>query len=458
MNETTRTLIYGGVALFLALLAFVTTPRRVTPDALYDIGEEFFPEFTDPNIAASLEVIDYDEETGTARPFKVQNDQGKWTIPSHHNYPADGKDRLAQTAASVIGIKKDEFRTDNASDHEALGVLDPLDESLATLKGGGQRITIKGQNDEVLADLIVSSKDIEGREKFRYVRLPDQKRVYAARMNIDVSTKFSDWIEADLLQVNKDDIDHVVLKDYSIDERTQSVQQRDVVTLENDGSTWQADKMKADEEIDNTKMNTFLSTLDDLKIVGVRVKPEGLTQYLSAKGNGFDVSMEDRLSLQSKGYYFTRDGQLLSNEGEVQARTKDGVNYTLRFGEIVYGSGLAVTAGTSADTTESESGENRYLFVTTQFEPKLFPEPEKPANTEFTAKADSLWSDADRKNKALQDAWDAWQAKVDKGKQLSEDLNIRFAQWYYVISSGSFDKLHLTRKDLVKKQEKKENS
>ena len=36
------------------MLAFATAPRPVTPDAFTDRGEPFFPEFTDPNIAAAL--------------------------------------------------------------------------------------------------------------------------------------------------------------------------------------------------------------------------------------------------------------------------------------------------------------------------------------------------------------------------------------------------------------------
>jgi len=31
-------------------------------------------------------------------------------------------------------------------------------------------------------------------------------------------------------------------------------------------------------------------------------------------------------------------------------------------------------------------------------------------------------------------------------------LNARFADWYYVISAASFDKVHLRRKDLVRKK------
>ena len=41
--------------------------------------------------------------------------------------------------------------------------------------------------------------------------------------------------------------------------------------------------------------------------------------------------------------------------------------------------------------------------------------------------------------------------QVGRGKQLSEELNARFAEWYYVISDDSFDRIRLKRGDLVKK-------
>ena len=453
MNESKKTIIFAGVALAIALLAFVTTPRRVTPDAFLDKGELFFPDFTDPNDATTLEVIDYDAETGTAIPFKVTNNNGIWTIPSHHDYPADGKDRLAKTAAGVIGIKKDEFRSDRPADHEALGVIGPLDETETALKGRGQRVTIKGKNEVILADFIIS-KEIEGREKYRFVRIPGKKLVYAVKMDIDISTKFSDWIEADLLQVEKDKIKQITLKDYSINERTGSVRKKDELVLNKDGDNWQGNKMSSEQEVDKTKTNDVLKTLDELNIVGVRTKPEGLTQSLKRSGDGISLSTETALSLQSKGYYFTRNGQLMSNEGELQARTEDGVIYTLRFGEIVYGTGLTVTAGAQSDKDdEKETGENRYLFITTTFDAGEFTEPTKPKNREFTTKADSLWTDADKKNKELQVTHDAWQRKIDNGRKLSDDLNARFARWYYIISSESFDKLDLSRKDLIKEKE-----
>ena len=91
MTEKKKTMLFAGVAIVLALLAFATAPRTAKPDTFYDLGEEFFPEFKDPNTATSLEVITFNEETGEAIPFKVEFKNGKWTIPSHHDYPADGE-------------------------------------------------------------------------------------------------------------------------------------------------------------------------------------------------------------------------------------------------------------------------------------------------------------------------------------------------------------------------------
>lgn len=448
-SELKKTMTFGGVAVALALLAIATAPRRVTPEDFAEAGEPFFPEFKDPTVATSLEVVSFDEATASAVPFKVILKDGKWSIPSHYDYPADGKERLAKTAASVIDIKKDDVRSDNVADHAACGVVDPLDDKATGLQGRGTRVTLKGASENVLADFIVG-KPVKDREGFRFVRVPGQKRVYAARMNVDLSTKFADWIESDLLLVNKDDVNQIVLKDYSIDERRGTLNQRDVITLEKKDGKWTINSVPAGQELDESKVNSFLTALDELSIVGVRTKPAGLTQSLERSTYG--INQEDMLSLQSKGYYFAQNGQLFSNEGELQARTKEGVIYTLRFGEVAYGTGMAVSAGLEDSSRAAQGpGENRYLFITTAFDPKtLPPAPPQPKNTDFMNKPDSLLTSADRANKEMQAKYDEWKKTFDKGQQTSQDLNKRFAKWYYVISQASFDKVHLTRKDFLK--------
>ena len=85
MNENKKTIIYGSVAAVLLVIAIFSSPGRMTPEAFMDQGEVFFPDFTDPNAAATLEVVDYDETTGAPKVFKVTFKGNKWTIPSHHH-------------------------------------------------------------------------------------------------------------------------------------------------------------------------------------------------------------------------------------------------------------------------------------------------------------------------------------------------------------------------------------
>jgi hypothetical protein len=446
MDDNKKTLWFAGAAVVLAIIAIIAAPRRITPQVFLDQGQAFFPKFTDPNEATTLEVVGYNDQTGQAEPFKVTFENGRWTIPSHHDYPADAKDRLAKTAAGIIGIKKDDFRTDDVADHEKCGVIDPLDDAALGLTGRGKRVTLKGKNDNVLADIIIGNA-VPDRPGFHFVRVPGQKRVYASRVDVDLSTKFQDWINTDLLEVEKDKIDKVILKDYSINERTYRIDQRDNLILTREGAKWKADNMRSNQQIDSTKMKDLLTAIDELSIVGVRPKPEGLSQNLKQSDKGMQMSQGDQLSLQSKGFYLTREGDLKSNEGELQVHTSEGVVYTLRFGEVLSGSD-------EGEADEGGASENRYLFITTSFDKSLFPEPPKPQNTDFMGKADSLLTDADREQKRIFDKHDAWQRNVDQGRKKSEDLNARFADWYYVISAKSFDKLNLGRKDLVVKREK----
>ena len=451
MTETRKTLTYWGVAIVLVVFAVLMVPTRVTPNAFLDRGESFFPDFTDPNTAHTLEVIEFDAETGVAKPFKVTFKDGQWSIPSHHDYPADGKERLAKTAAGLIGIVKNDFRSNNVGDHESCSVVDPLDETVTTLKGRGKRVTIKGASNQVLADLIVGT-NVEGRESMSFVRLPGQKRVYVTRMDMEISSNFEDWIERDLLQLEKDDIERVVLKDYSINEQTGRINQRDVLTLDKRG-TWKANRMSPTQEVDSTQIASLLRAIDELSIVGVRPKPSGLSRTLSRSKEGASISQTDILSLQSKGYYFARDGRLLSNEGELQILTNAGVVYTLRFGEVVYGKGEKVTAGAqSSGDQKNGSGENRYLFITISFDPRKFSEPRRPGNTDFLDKPEEEWTVADKGNKELKRKHDEWKKNVEGGQSLSDELDTRFADWYYVISADSFEKLNRKRSDLVKRK------
>ena len=451
MTELEKTTAFGGAAILVVAVALTTAPSRSAPDAFFDVGETFFGDFTDPEAATSLEVVEFDEDTAAAAIFRVTNRNGLWTIPSHHDYPADGEERLASTAAGMIAITKDDFRSDSVTDHEAFGVIDPLDETVSTLRGRGRRVTFRGASEEVLADLVIGNR-VEGRPGLNFVRVPDQNRVYAARTDIGISTDFSDWIETNLLGVERDDVKRVELNEYQVDERTGSVVRRGEFTVDwVEQDVWTGSDMPEGKEVDYVQMNLLVGGLMGLRIVGVRPKPEGLTGNLRQAFEARTITNADLQTMQARGFYPTQAGEMLSNEGELRVRTDLGVLYTLRFGEILYGSGNAVSIGDeTSDDEETGGGENRYVLINAEFDPEALPEPERPANRDFENKAESQWTDADRENRERADLHAQWERRTADGRARAEELATRFASWYYVISAGSYNRVHKTRDELLK--------
>ena len=422
MSELKKTSTIMGVAVLLAVVAVISAPRRATPDAFFDVGEPFFPEFTDPDTAATLEVVQFDGETASAIPFRVTNRGGLWTIPSHHDYPADGEERLANAAADVISLLKEDFRSDNVTDHESLGVVDPLDETATSLEGRGARITFRGANDEPLADLIVGNT-VPERPGLRFVRVPEQKRVYAARFEAEISTRFEDWIETNLLEVGRDQVEHIVLNEYRLNEQTRSVVRRgefilDIIEEDN----WRANRVPAGQEVDFVQVNLLVGAIIEMKIAGVRPKPVGMTGNLLEAAQAGAISRSDVQVLTSRGFFPTAEGELLSNEGELLVRTTEGVLYRLRFGEVVYGRGDAVLLGDdTSDEVDAGAAENRYVFITAEFDAAGLGE-EPPV------------SETDRRA--------SWERRVREGQAKADRLATRFANWYYVIAEDSYERIH----------------
>ncbi len=406
MNETTKTLYFVMVAVVVATLAVVVDPSKSTPEVFDDVGEPFFAEFTDPQAPRAIEVIDYDEATATATPLKVEFTDGKWVIPSHYGYPADAEERLATTAAALMELRKDRIVSDSVQDHARYAVVDPLDQGAASLAGRGKRVKILDGSGNSLADFIVG-EEVDGRRGYRYLRVPGQNRTYEVKTDADVSAQFQDWIETDLLKVSPFDLRRIQINRYTINERLGRIENRQQVLLTKSESKWQMQGR----EPDTDATGELTRALSDLRIVDVQPKPQGLSADLKAR-SGIQPTMANFRSLQGKGFFpnpYT--GQILSNEGELLVESKDGLLYTLRFGEIARGG-----SEPSSDSEDSEGeGERRYLMISVDFS---------------EARAEKYEGDA------------------EKGKELGDELSSRFAEWYYVISGADFAKLRPSRSDL----------
>ena len=469
ISEGMKTAGLAGLAAFLCILAAIFGSRPDPAPVFGKLGSAFYPDFQDPLKATALEVIEYDEAAAYAKPFKVELAGGKWSIPSHSGYPADAKERLAKTAGSVIGLTKDQLASETEKDHEALGVVDPLDANVAGGKGRGKRVVFYAGG-AALAQFVFGNAAGEGK---RYVRVPGEKQTWISKTPGEISAKFEDWVETDLLQVTAASLRRVVIDKYSFDEAEVRIKDRTVNTMtrEDGAKPWVVNETKETEELNDSNVNALVSTLDDLKIAGVRRKPAlvGKAKDLN------ELSTLPRQQIQAiaadlapRGFFVASlDGKTISivcNEGEMAASCDDGVVYSLRFGEVIVGAGEQISAGGSEEKKDGkkDGAEHRFLFVGVRFDESLLgPAPvappeykadpaKKPEDQQMDeAKAKAAKDDYERKKKDFEQ-------KVADGKKRKEKLEARFAEWYYVISGESFKKLRLDRAGLLKPKEKKE--
>ena len=414
MSESAKTLAVVVIAVLVAVVAWAARPSAPVMDPESEIGKLLAPELTDPLSVTGMEIVDFDEETGESRAFKVAQVGGRWALPSRYNYPADANKQLANAASSLMDLEVLFAEPIRPADRQLYGVVDPADAKVGSV-GVGKRVTLTDKSGQKMLDLIIG-KEVKGQAGLRYVSMPGRDVVY--RVSVDPSkltTRFTDWIEDDLLKLNSWDISRVIVDDYSINERTGQRVQGEIVRLTYDDAEakWQLDGLAAGEELNNEKLNALKSALDDLKIVDVRRKPAGLSRDLRTE-EGIQLDQQSLLSLASRGFYFLQDGYLHSNEGEAIISTKDGVEYVLRFGEIAMNTEAEEEAATGQSENEAAEeqpaaaakGPNRYLFVTAGFnreaiaKPELTPLPDAPVEAAEEGEGEEAELDEEAKQAA----------------------------------------------------------
>ncbi len=507
MSETTKTLIFVLCGVFAVSAAVLGRPGRVgveTPDL---VGQPLFADFTDPEAAESLTVVEADELGTALTTFEVAKKNGVWVIPSHQDYPADATENLQAAATMFIDLTVLNVASDEVKDHATYGVLDTTEENAAAAdEDMGKLVRLQDAKGKRLVELLIG-KPVKGQDEQRYVRIPKQNRVYTVKINPDnLSTKFQDWIEQDVLALNPIDIEQMVIFDYSVaptltaDGRIRpELEERSRVRVRwnADDAQWELQELSEagpdglrstqlleNEGLDKARLDEMKNKLADLKIIDVNAKPDGLRRGLQG---GEDVLWQDREGAQSligRGFYPrpNTDGSLgiASTDGEVTVITKEGVNYTLRFGQVA-----------GAETEGDESKLNRYVMITASVDDASFPRPELeevpepagPAEPDMSATTDAQPEDTsasvdpsesldaassesetsetaaaeqaerDRIITENQRKLDEYAEKKKKAQDKVDELNLRFADWYYVISEDVYKDIHLAGVDVIETQE-----
>jgi hypothetical protein len=439
MSENAKTITFVVIGLVAIVIGLVTRPSSAELDETTLVGEYLTKDLSADD-AKRLRIVRFDEDTATVRDFEVAENDGLWAIPSKDGYPADAAQQMAEAATSLMDRKILQVASTSNADHEEYGVIDPTSPKLQPgQKGVGTRVTMSDAQNKPLVDLIVG-KAVKGAEGQRYVREAGRALVYAIEIDRSkLSTNFEDWIEKDLLKLNAWDMQQVDIKDYSAALVQVMTDQGPSIGIDQDrraemtlayndtDSKWNPVKLRAfdatkgadgehvdfslaeDEELNTENLNGLKTALDDLQIVDVVRKPEGLSEDLKA-GEEFVKNREAMIELMSKGFTPDMTGQgapqeIISSDGEVVATMKNGVEYVLRFGNLTSGDGPADEAATAeqpadpaasaADAKKNDSDVSRYLFVMARMnkgaikKPELQDLPELPADAKPAEEAKS---------------------------------------------------------------------
>ncbi len=435
MSESKKTLAFVVAAVVLVATAYYTnyasSPKSSAEFEL--VGKEFFEEFKSSDQARSLEVAAFDEDGRSLQTFKVKNVDGMWRIPTQGNYPAEAATRLASTASSVMGLERESLASRFASDHERFGVVDPLSDEIEDPTTAGKRLTLRDEQDDVLCDLIIgkqageeavtgAARDFSADPlgEFFYVRRPDENETYKVRLDLELSTRFSDWIEPDLLRVEASDLVRVFVDNYEVRkqiaadgtslELAQLQGDKLQFTRPDSSDPWKLDGLNPEvEELNTARVNEITSVLDEIKIVGVRPKMKYKDQQLLTADlqlnqiAELDADKELKIrvvsglqeELDACGFSFIGDAAnlaLISNFGELNIGTSKGVAYKLHIGNAVADADVGIKIGGEESGSESgepvaepdavgadkptelkEEGENRYLMVRVSFDESLIP-------------------------------------------------------------------------------------
>ena len=476
MKELKITLIFVALALLAAGTSWFFN-RTVQPAAHSGagvVGAPLFPDFTDVNNAASLEIIKYNSETSEKSAFQVKQVNNRWSIPSHENYPTDAQSQLIEAAGSVIGLEILNLASADSGDQEMYGVIDPDTKDLPSgSRGVGTKVVLKNARGDTLVGLIIGLP-VKEQKNQRYVRRIGQNPVYTTNISTDkLSTNFGDWIEKDLLLIDAWDIKRVTINDlslkmdaegpalvdggcmkFSFDDQSDPSWKLDEILISQKNGKKKPIQIKDTETVNYAALGRLAQALDDLKIVDVCRKSEAFSQSLKKTGN-WEVDTNTQMDLLSRGFCLlplptgpmgTEQITLVSSDGEITVDMGQGVEYVLRFGSLAQNS----RAGQNA------SQANRYLFVMVQFnkngveKPVLetVPDEPNPQSPDAAKIAEIQQKIADVKaENAEKEA--QYQKRIKASKDKVERLNKRFADWYYVIDDTEYKKIHLTKKDVI---------
>lgn len=190
-------LLFLALVTLVAVVAAVITARNNAPTTTR-AREIMFPELKD-----KINDISRIKIQGSKDSLTLLKDGGSWVVQEADNYLALFS-KIKQTVIAVADLKFNSAKTRNPELYSKLGVEDPDKEDSES-----KLLNLYDAQNQLLASIIVGKQRLSNAASARpglYIRLPGQAQAILVDGDLDVSTKASEWIEVELMNISPDRI------------------------------------------------------------------------------------------------------------------------------------------------------------------------------------------------------------------------------------------------------------
>ena len=181
MSEESKTILFMVAAFVSTIVAFAVSREAPEKTAADEVGKPLVA-IENPLDVTRMKIVKFDPGEGSMEPFEVAKVDGRFSIPSHQNHPADESNHLVDAVIGVNNVEILSSVTDQAGNHEDFGVLDPTSDQLGRgAQGVGTRVTLSDDGGEDLADFIIGKK-VDSAPSQYYVRQAGNDQVYTVEL------------------------------------------------------------------------------------------------------------------------------------------------------------------------------------------------------------------------------------------------------------------------------------
>lgn len=429
----------------------------------------------DSNDIYRISIERYDRELDSPRKIEIARERGSWVIPDKFEFLASNAQRISGVIDSLKQKRILDMPSDKQDDHEEYGVVELGANDAVSRVGIGTTLTLEDARRNTVAQVIIGKATPDPAQRF--VRIPGQPQVYVIEFDPDLlSTEFSDWVDGDLLRFGNQSsrlgeiIESIEIDYYFFDSRNlASDASRTYVyraSIYPSGERWLYDvwpanaQQKLDEQPAITGAEINLATLGELLNEVVEFKLRDVQKKSTSAALDLANPAESNLPshfewLNSRGYrhagFANGQHQFESLAGSIRLRFRNGNIDTLSIGDL---------AGVDM---QNRSNINRYLLVTCGINESMFPMPVMPttgnagepgsddpgseaadgeaADPGAEVPADPVVQEDDDARREYQKRLNERTKALEQANGRAKNLNQIHAEWLYVISQDSVNKM-----------------